>query len=103
MTETAKPVRFRKSNTYLAPKEEMNMPKVAGYGSWKSPITSNLISSGSKILDVQIEIDDDDIYWVEMRPTEAGRYVIVRRSHDGRISDVTSLSSTGCLGNKAAK
>ena len=67
----------------------MNTPKVAGYGSWKSPITSNLISSGSKILDVQIEIDDDDIYWVEMRPTEAGRYVIVRRSHDGGTSDVT--------------
>jgi dipeptidyl aminopeptidase/acylaminoacyl peptidase len=67
----------------------MNTPKVAGYGSWKSPITSNLISSGLKILDVQIEIDDDDIYWVEMRPTEAGRYVIVRRSHDGGTSDVT--------------
>jgi hypothetical protein len=67
----------------------MNTPKLAEYGSWKSPITSKLISSGSKILDVQIEIDDDDIYWVEMRPTEAGRYVIVRRSHDGRTSDVT--------------
>jgi len=67
----------------------MNTLKVASYGSWKSPITSNLISSGSKILDVQIEIDDDDIYWVEMRPTEAGRYVIVHRSHDSRKSDVT--------------
>ena len=70
----------------------MNTPKVAGYGSWKSPITSGLISSGSKILNVQVEIDDDDIYWVEMRPTEAGRYVVVRRSHDGRTSDVTPNS-----------
>jgi dipeptidyl aminopeptidase/acylaminoacyl peptidase len=67
----------------------MNTPKVIGYGSWKSPVTANLISAGSIMLGAQIEIDDDDIYWVEMHPTEAGRYVIVRRSHDGRTSDVT--------------
>jgi len=64
----------------------------AGYGSWKSPVTSDLVSSGSIRLDGQVEIDGDDVYWVEMRPAEAGRYVVVRRSHDGRTSDVTPKS-----------
>jgi dipeptidyl aminopeptidase/acylaminoacyl peptidase len=62
---------------------------VAGYGSWKSRITSDLVSSSAIRLDGQIEIDGNDIYWVEMRPTEAGRYVLVRRSPDGKTQDIT--------------
>jgi dipeptidyl aminopeptidase/acylaminoacyl peptidase len=83
---------FAQSNVPLAREAEMNSPEIAGYGSWKSPITSDLVSSGSIRLDGQVEIDGDDIYWVELRPIEAGRYVVVRRSHDGRASDVTPKS-----------
>jgi dipeptidyl aminopeptidase/acylaminoacyl peptidase len=36
----------------------------------------------------QIEIKGDDIYWSEMRPLEAGRYVIVKHSPDGITIDV---------------
>lgn len=61
----------------------------SGYGSWKSQVTSDLVSSGTIRFDGQIEIDGDEIYWVEMRPAEAGRYVVVRRSRDGRKSDIT--------------
>ena len=32
--------------------------------------------------------DGDDIYWIEMRPSERGRQVIVRRSRDGRCLDI---------------
>ena len=32
--------------------------------------------------------DRDDIYWLEMRPKEAGRNVIIRRSADGITTDV---------------
>jgi dipeptidyl aminopeptidase/acylaminoacyl peptidase len=64
------------------------MTAVSPYGSWKSPITSDLIVSGTVGLG-QIAIDGDDIYWVEGRPSEAGRSVIVRRTPDGKISDVT--------------
>lgn len=64
------------------------MTTVSPYGSWKSPITSDLIVSGTVGLG-QISIDGDDIYWVEGRPSEAGRSVIVRRTPDGKISDVT--------------
>jgi dipeptidyl aminopeptidase/acylaminoacyl peptidase len=34
-------------------------------------------------------LDGDDLYWTELRPSEAGRVVLVRRSADGRIADVT--------------
>ncbi|MGD2247125.1 MAG: S9 family peptidase [Candidatus Methanofastidiosia archaeon] len=54
------------------------------YGSWKSPITSDIIVS--ETIDVgQISIDDA-VYWIEMRPAEEGRYVIVK--YDGEITDV---------------
>jgi dipeptidyl aminopeptidase/acylaminoacyl peptidase len=36
-----------------------------------------------------VAIDGDDIYWLEGRPQEGGRNVLVRRRHDGRIEDVT--------------
>ena len=62
---------------------------VAPYGSWKSPITSDLIVSDSIGLD-EIALDGEDIYWTEMRPTEAGRYVLVRRTPDGEVHDVIS-------------
>jgi dipeptidyl aminopeptidase/acylaminoacyl peptidase len=62
--------------------------KVAPYGSWKSPISSDLIVSGSIGLS-EIMLDGEDIYWTESRPAEEGRNVIVRRAPDGGISDVT--------------
>jgi len=69
----------------------MKESKVAPYGSWKSPITSELIVSET-ITPGQIVLDDEDIYWVETRPAEGGRYVVVRRSPDGRITDITPPS-----------
>ncbi len=68
----------------------MAEPKVAPYGSWKSPITSDLIVAETIRLG-QIALDGQDVYWVESRPTEGGRYVIVRRTSDGRMTDVTPL------------
>ena len=52
------------------------MPKIiAPYGSWKSPITSELISSKSVSLD-QVRFFNDTVYWLERRPGESGRSVI---------------------------
>lgn len=67
----------------------MNNNKTAGYGSWKSPVTSDLVSSSSIGLNGQIEIIGETIYWLEMRPSEGGRYVLVRRTPDGKTTDVT--------------
>lgn len=57
------------------------------YGSWKSPITSDLIVQGSVGLS-QVKIHGDDLYWIEMRPSEGGRQVIVRHAA-GKTVDVT--------------
>ena len=65
----------------------MSALKIAPYGSWKSPITSDLIVGGSVGLS-QPRIDGEDIYWVEMRPSEGGRNVIARRDSEGLVSDV---------------
>src|SRR5437870_12328864 len=37
----------------------------------------------------EVALDGPDVYWLEQRPTEGGRYVVVRRTPDGRTSDVT--------------
>ncbi|MBW4522501.1 MAG: S9 family peptidase [Scytolyngbya sp. HA4215-MV1] len=62
--------------------------QVAPYGSWKSPITSELIVAGSVGLGTVV-LDGEDIYWSESRPNEGGRNVIVQRTPDGQIRDVT--------------
>ena len=53
--------------------------KIAPYGSWKSPITTDLILAGTIRLG-QIAVDGSDLYWTEGRPAEGGRNVVVRRT-----------------------
>lgn len=62
--------------------------KVAPYGSWKSPITSDLIVQGSVGLGM-VRIDGANIYWSEMRPSEGGRTCVVRRTANGETQDIT--------------
>jgi hypothetical protein len=64
------------------------MHKIAPYGTWKSTITSDLIIAGSIGLS-QVMLDGDDIYWIESRPAEKGRSVIVRRTAQHTIEDIT--------------
>ena len=65
----------------------MTAPKVAPYGSWKSPITSDAIAAAT-IGVGQIVLDGNDVYWTELRPNEGGRNVIVRRTTDGHTVDI---------------
>ena len=60
----------------------------APYGTWKSPLTAARATAGALRFDHPV-IDGDDVYWVEGRASEGGRNVLVRRSRDGRLSDVT--------------
>jgi dipeptidyl aminopeptidase/acylaminoacyl peptidase len=66
----------------------MAKPVVAPYGSWKSPITTDLIVSDTVVFG-DVVLDREDVYWSELRPTEGGRNVVVRRTPDGRTADVT--------------
>ena len=54
---------------------------IAPFGSWKSPITTDLIVAESVSLG-QIALDGDDVYWIEGRPREGGRNVVVKNGGD---------------------
>jgi dipeptidyl aminopeptidase/acylaminoacyl peptidase len=60
---------------------------IAPYGSWKSPLDAATLAGGSVGLE-QICADGEDVYWVERRPAEGGRQVIVRLGAD-RQEDMT--------------
>jgi len=59
----------------------------AAGGSWKSPLTTERIVSAAISL-AEPRLDGDDVYWLEGRPLEGGRQVIVRQSADGEIDDL---------------
>ena len=64
------------------------MTQIAPLGSWNSPITTDLILSGAIGLS-SITIDGNNVYWIEGRPSEGGRNVIVRYTPDGKTTDIT--------------
>ncbi|MGB3294422.1 MAG: S9 family peptidase [Phormidesmis sp.] len=53
------------------------MVNTTAYGSWESPITSELIVSSAIRLGA-VQLDGPDIYWSELRPSEGGRQLVVR-------------------------
>jgi dipeptidyl aminopeptidase/acylaminoacyl peptidase len=67
----------------------MSSVQMAPYGSWRSPITSELIVSESIKLG-QIFLDGSEVYWSESRPAEGGRNVILKWSPGGRIEELTA-------------
>jgi dipeptidyl aminopeptidase/acylaminoacyl peptidase len=66
----------------------MNPAQPSPYGSWKSPITSDLIVAGSIRLG-ELKLDSDTVYWIEGRPSEGGRNAIACCIATGQISDIT--------------
>ncbi len=58
----------------------------APYGTWESPITAEKASSAIVAFQ-DVAIDNETIYWSEMRPLEGGRYQIVKYSN-GLVQDV---------------
>ncbi|MBI2187668.1 MAG: S9 family peptidase [Acidobacteria bacterium] len=61
--------------------------RVAPCGTWASPLSAAGVAAGRLRLSA-VQIDGSDIYWVEGRPHEAGRYGLVRRRADGLVEEV---------------
>lgn len=61
---------------------------IAPFGSWRSPVTADLITAKVTRF-IEHRMDGEDIYWIEARPQEGGRYVIMRRTSDGEITECT--------------
>jgi hypothetical protein len=66
----------------------MLQTKTAPYGSWKSPVTSDLIVTQITMLS-DVRLAEDGIYWLEGRPQERGRNATVRAASDGAPTDIT--------------
>jgi dipeptidyl aminopeptidase/acylaminoacyl peptidase len=64
------------------------MSTLAGYGTWSSPITAEAITAGQVGLSAP-RLDRGNSYWLEARPQEAGRTVLVRRTPAGGRQDLT--------------
>ena len=62
--------------------------EIASYGSWKSPVTSDMIVRESVQIE-QIVVDGATIYWSERHANEAGRTAILCRTTDGRVTTIT--------------
>ncbi|MGH3544925.1 MAG: hypothetical protein ACRDPW_03220, partial [Mycobacteriales bacterium] len=56
------------------------------FGSWPTPITSELVVTAAVRLS-EVWFDSGDVYWSEGRPVEGGRTQLVRRSFDGTTTD----------------
>ena len=65
----------------------MQLSQTAPFGAWRSPVTTDLIVSKTVKL-AEPWLAGDNVYWLEMRPEEQGRYVVVRCSADGGTKDL---------------
>jgi dipeptidyl aminopeptidase/acylaminoacyl peptidase len=66
----------------------MSRTRVAPFGSWESALSAGHIARGAVPLG-QLEVDGEDILWLEGRPLEGGRAVLVRQAANGAREVVT--------------
>ncbi len=64
------------------------MTTTAPHGTWASPIDAADTVAGLLGF-AELAWDDGTLYWVEARPSEGGRQVLVGRSRSGEITDLT--------------
>lgn len=64
------------------------MPVTAPYGSWSSPVSTEVITSDAVGL-VGGCIDGDDVYWVESHASQKGRASLWRLGPDGARTELT--------------
>lgn len=56
-----------------------NAPTVAPYGTWKSPLTADLLTQKIVAFE-EVLWDHDTLYWLESRPHEGGRHVLMKEA-----------------------
>ena len=66
----------------------------APYGTWESPVGARALTERAVGLSLP-QVDGPDVYWLEDRPEEAGRTVLVRRRADGTVADVLTTMPSG--------
>jgi dipeptidyl aminopeptidase/acylaminoacyl peptidase len=59
------------------------MPRVAPFGGWRTPINAALVAAGEVPISLAT-LSGQDIYWLEGKPLEGGRNVLVRYANGQR-------------------
>jgi dipeptidyl aminopeptidase/acylaminoacyl peptidase len=73
----------------------MPTKKTIPYGTWNSPISASAVASigtGSGGLMSDVQYDNGSVYWIEPRPREGGRNVLMQKSPDGSICEAIPTS-----------
>jgi len=65
-----------------------DVPTVAPYGSWSSPITIDLVANEGGVAYGYLSVDAEGLYWLESRPQEEGRQALVFLPQGGSAVDV---------------
>jgi len=63
-------------------------PNPTPFGAWASPISARDVAEGARRID-DIAAAGEDVCWIERRPEEGGRNVLVRRGADGETRTLT--------------
>lgn len=66
----------------------------APFGTWESPVGARTLTERAVGLSLP-QVDGADVYWLEDRPEEGGRTVLVRRRADGTVADVLTTMPDG--------
>jgi dipeptidyl aminopeptidase/acylaminoacyl peptidase len=61
-------------------------PDRRAYGSWPSPLSARAVARGALRL-AEPRLDRGTVYWLEGRPAEGGRSVLLRSSRDGDVEE----------------
>lgn len=57
------------------------------YGTWPTPITTELITKDTTSF-TEMQADGDTLYWAEGRPSEKGRVALMKRTPDGKETEL---------------
>lgn len=73
------------SNSLMSNKTSV---QTAPFGSWASPISATLAAGSSKNIGA-LELDGDQLYWLESRPLEGGRSVLMHHNGTATGAEIT--------------
>lgn len=66
-----------------------NIPSAAPYGTWKSPLIASMLAQKTVSFN-DLQIEGDEVFWIESRPEDEGRSVIVRQAANGSPNDINA-------------
>ena len=64
------------------------MKKQKPFGSWESPISPDFVAGKDRNLIADLQVEQGSLYFLESRPDEGGRQVLMKRDPNGKTLEV---------------